>query len=176
MMQDAFARLCELDLRLRHLRVELVAETENLWRGLAVRVGDETLLIPQADISEVVSPPRLTPVPNTRAWLAGVGNVRGMLLTLIDLRLLFGDQRGRSGRLQRALVLNTQPQWLAFLVDEVIGGRSFDAASQRDWVSQEGDPWMAVTLGALQVSGGPVSRVVSLHKLAASDRVRYAGW
>lgn len=176
MVADPFAYLLALDEQLRALRTDLGAETEARWKGLMVRVGDQTVLVPQADVSEVIAPPPTTAVPNARAWLRGVGNLRGLLLTLVDLKALISDGRTTPGRLQRTLVVNTQPQWLGFLVDEVIGSRSFEVTDQCEWAATEGDPWMAVTLGALQTPEAGAMRVISLHKLAASERVRHAGW
>ncbi|WP_029890234.1 chemotaxis protein CheW [Polycyclovorans algicola] len=176
MSQGPFESLLALDAQLRLLRVDLATEAATRWKGLMVRVGSESLLVPQADVSEVIPPPPATLIPNARAWLRGVGNLRGQLLTLVDLKALIGDGHTAPGRLQRTLVVNTQPQWLGFLVDEVVGSRSFDVSDQCEWASTEGDPWMAVTLGALRTPETGALRVISLHKLAASERVRHAGW
>ena len=73
-------------------------------------------------------------------------------------------------------MVNTQTPWLGFMVDEVVGSRSFDVSDQCEWPAAEGDPWMAVTLGALRTADAGALRVISLHKLAASERVRHAGW
>ena len=171
-----FEYLLALDAQLRTLRVDLATEATTRWKGLMVRVGSDTLLVPQADVSEVIPPPAATTVPNARAWLRGVGNLRGLLLTLVDLKALMGDGPTRPGRLQRTLVVNTQTPWLGFMVDEVVGSRSLDVSDQCEWPAAEGDPWMAVTLGALRTADAGALRVISLHKLAASERVRHAGW
>jgi chemotaxis signal transduction protein len=176
MSKGPFEYLLTLDTQLRSLRVDLATEATTRWKGLMVRVGAETVLVPQADVSEVIPAPPVTAIPNARAWLRGVGNLRGLLVTLVDLKALISDGQSVPGRLQRTLVVNTQPQWLGFLVDEVIGSRSFEVGDQCEWIATEGDPWMAVTLGALRTPEAGALRVISLHKLAASERVRHAGW
>ena len=37
----------------------------------------------------------VTPVPNAPAWLYGLGNLRGQVLSLIDLRAFFEFKDGR---------------------------------------------------------------------------------
>lgn len=101
MSQGPFESLLALDAQLRLLRVDLATEAATRWKGLMVRVGSESLLVPQADVSEVIPPPSATLIPNARAWLRGVGNLRGQLLTLVDLKALIGDGHTAPGRLQR---------------------------------------------------------------------------
>lgn len=56
----------------------------------AFRIGDIGLLIPQEIISEVAEEVAYCPLPNTRAVLFGMANLRGNIIPLFDLHELFG--------------------------------------------------------------------------------------
>ncbi|MGQ0699942.1 MAG: chemotaxis protein CheW [Panacagrimonas sp.] len=168
---DPFALLLELDARLRALRVDAAAASLDVWQGLAFRCGEHWVLAPRDDVREVIPTPRRTRVPNAATWLAGVANVRGNLLTVVDLGLLFGTAASAERASSRALVLNSDRVSLAFLADEVAGHRQFAAAEQ--CAAQDGAMTPHV-LGGFHREGRDW-QVLSLHRLAQSDLLRRAG-
>lgn len=170
-----FELLLELDRRLRAQRAQAGSGDADLWQGLAFRNGAQWWVAPREDVREVIQPPRLTRVPNAQPWLPGVANVRGALLTLVDLRRLFGTGEGEISRTTRVLVLNSERQPLGFLVDEVAGYRHFSAREQADAALPPQDPAAACVLGAFAREGRSW-RVLSLHRLAQSATLRRAGW
>lgn len=173
---DPFALLSALDTRLRAMRVQAAAGSVEVWQGLAFRHGERWVVTPKDDVREVIQPPRLTRVPNSKAWLAGVANVRGSLLTLIDLGRLFGgDGSAGSGRTARVLVLNSDRMPAGFLVDEVAGYRQFTVHEQAPTAWPETDPAAPYSLGGF-LREGRAWQVLSLHKLAQSETLRRAGW
>lgn len=172
---DPYRLLAELDRRLRAMRAGAASASSEMWQGLAFRQGGRWLVAPKDDVREVIPPPRMTRVPNARAWLAGVANVRGSLLTLIDLGLLCGDEGCAGGRTARALVLNSDRIPAGFLVDEVAGYRQFTAAEQADAEAAPDDVLGPYLLGGF-ARDGRAWPVLSLHKLSQSEALRRAGW
>jgi twitching motility protein PilI len=172
---DPYRLLAELDARLRAMRVGTSAASSEIWQGLAFRQGERWMLAPKDDVREVIPPPRLTRVPNTRPWLAGVANVRGSLLTLVDLGLLCGGEGCASGRTARVLVLNSDQMPAGFVVDEVAGYRQFTAAEQAPVDAAAGEVMQPFVLGGFMREGRPWP-VLSLHKLAQSETLLGAGW
>ena len=61
------------------------------------RVGDVGLLIGAGVVCEVIAPPPVSSIPHTPSWLSGVTNLRGSLVPVFNLKLLFemepGDRR-----------------------------------------------------------------------------------
>src|SRR4030065_107315 len=65
-------------------------ETAVLWSGVGFRLGDMSLVAPLDHVLEILPPPSMTPVPGVKSWLKGVANVRGNLITIVDLSEFFG--------------------------------------------------------------------------------------
>lgn len=172
---DPYRLLAELDRRLRARRADAAGGSSEVWQGLAFRQGERWMLAPKDDVREVIPPPRLTRVPNARPWLAGVANVRGSLLTLIDLGLLCGDEGSAGGRAARVLVLNSDQMPAGFLVDEVAGYRQFTVGEQATAPAAVSETMAPYVLGGFQREGRDWP-VLSLHRLAQSDTLRRAGW
>ena len=57
---------------------------------LTLRLGDEYHGIPVAAVREVLSHPRVTPLPLAPAFLTGLLNLRGEIVAVLDLRVLLG--------------------------------------------------------------------------------------
>ena len=62
-------------------------------------------------------------------WLEGVIEYRGAMVPVIDLRRRFGRERLTTSATTRVVVFNTQPDWLAAVVDAVTEVVTVNAAS-----------------------------------------------
>jgi chemotaxis signal transduction protein len=68
-------------------------ELEDLQDFVVFSLGDMRCVVPIRNVVEVGRIPDAAPVPNAPVWLHGLGNLRGQVLSLIDLRALFGVGR-----------------------------------------------------------------------------------
>ncbi len=171
--QDPFGLLSMLEDRLRAARLDITVGQAQAWTGLGFRIADTWLAAPRDDIREVIPLPRSTRVPNARHWLTGVANVRGELLTLVDLTAFLGLPLPELGRARRVLVLNSKQTPAGFIVDEVAGYRQFSPAEQRNEMRAAAEPFTPYLLGAFVREGQPWL-ALSLHRLAASEAYRAA--
>ena len=57
------------------------------------RVGRETYGVPITSLHEIVRVPEITAVPDAPEYLEGVINLRGKIVSVIDLRKRFGDKQ-----------------------------------------------------------------------------------
>ncbi len=81
---------------------EIDAEVlEDLEEFVAFSLGDTRCVVPIRNVIEIGRIPQAVGVPNAPAWLHGLGNLRGQVLSLIDLRAFLGIGRVRpaSGRM-----------------------------------------------------------------------------
>jgi twitching motility protein PilI len=126
-----FALLQELE---RHARralstTDASSESPEEWVGIAFRLGSENFVANRADVREVMPlPEQMTRVPGAKPWLRGVTNVRGQLLTIVDLRAFLGSGGGAPDRRSRVLVLASREVPTGLIVDQVFGFRRFSAA------------------------------------------------
>ena len=78
--------------RLRQYQVQLLERMQAAKTGanvggreLGVLIGGSLCLLDLTQIGEIVPPQPVTPVPLTRDWYLGLANIRGNLISVIDL-------------------------------------------------------------------------------------------
>jgi twitching motility protein PilI len=69
--------------------------------------------------------PPTTPVPGAQPWLLGIGNLRGNLFPVIDLKHFLEGERTVLHEGQRVLVVRQPGGNVAVTIDELFGQRSF---------------------------------------------------
>lgn len=99
-------------------------EAPGLWRGIGFRLGRSNLMSSIAEVNEILPPPMMTLVPGVKPWLLGIANVRGNLVSVIDLRLFVTGERTPMGERARILVAKQAGGAVGLLVDEVLGQRT----------------------------------------------------
>ncbi len=103
------------------------------WIGVGFKLGQERFVTARSDVREVLSVPDvMTRVPGARSWLRGIANVRGQLITIVDLKAFLGGGVSMTDRRARVLVLASRDVPTGMLVDEVIGFRRFDSTDYTD--------------------------------------------
>lgn len=107
----------------RHLgRRAQAVERGSVAEFLALRLGSEVYGVPLTHVREILVSPPITLVPRAPREILGIINVRGQLVTVIDLKMrlqLPGDeQQGRRARV--LLVPGPEGELLGLSVDEVL--------------------------------------------------------
>src|ERR1700722_12168545 len=82
-------------------------------------VGDGHFGIPVEQVQEVVRPQPITPVPLAPRVVRGLINLRGQILTAIDLRYRLGLGEPGDERELMNVVVRTDDSPVSFLVDEI---------------------------------------------------------
>lgn len=118
-----------LKMRARELAKRLDARIEQLrlLEILEFTLGKERYGFPSSAVREVFRLAEITPLPGVPSYVLGVMNVRGRILSVIDIRRLldFGD--AGLTNLNKAIILANGDMELAVLADEVTGVRKVDA-------------------------------------------------
>ena len=81
------------------------------------RVGNETYGVPIAALHEIVRVPEITAVPDAPEYMEGVINLRGKIVSVIDLRKRFGINETSSSRRNRILVVEFNGRLSGLIVD-----------------------------------------------------------
>lgn len=133
--EQPFELLLELERRARAAIAarEGAPTSADEWVGIGFRLGDERFVTSRADVREVLPvPEQVTRVPGAKPWLRGIANLRGQLLTVVDLKSFLGAGGPVADRQARVLVVASREVPTGLIVDEVVGFRRFGAADYRD--------------------------------------------
>src|SRR5258708_35853908 len=88
---------------------------------LAFRLGTDTYAVPIGEVREILKMPPVTEVPRAPKEVVGVVSVRGLLVTVIDLRQrlrVSGGELTKKGRI--LLVIGAENEVIGLYVDEVL--------------------------------------------------------
>jgi purine-binding chemotaxis protein CheW len=81
------------------------------------QVGRETYGVPITSLHEIVRVPEITAVPDAPDYLEGVINLRGKIVSVMDLRKRFGDKHAKLKRSNRILVVEHGGKLAGLIVD-----------------------------------------------------------
>jgi purine-binding chemotaxis protein CheW len=96
------------------------SQQAGLREFLSFRLGNDAYAVELARIREIVSSPPVTEVPRSPSDIVGICSVRGLLVTVVDLRQRLGLEVTAATKLSRILLTNTDSgEVVGLLVDEV---------------------------------------------------------
>jgi purine-binding chemotaxis protein CheW len=81
------------------------------------RVGRETFGVPISLVHEIVRVPDITAVPEAPDYVEGVINLRGKIISVIDLRKRFGEKEISPNKKNRILVVEVEHKMVGLIVD-----------------------------------------------------------
>ncbi|MGH9457635.1 MAG: chemotaxis protein CheW, partial [Thermoanaerobaculia bacterium] len=96
------------------------AEGESL-EVVEFRLGETTCAIPAPAVREVHSLVRLTPVPCTPPFVAGIVNVRGEIFSVVDLRALLALRAADADGERWMVLLRADAMAFGIIADAVVG-------------------------------------------------------
>ena len=91
-------------------------------KHVLVGFGDSCFAFPMKNILEIQQLPPVTYLPNLPAWIPGVCNLRGNIVSLVDINQLLGFEATALGPSTRLVVVRTENQDLTagLIVDEIV--------------------------------------------------------
>ena len=139
--------------------------------GLAFQLGKHKYLIPIADVSEVLSINEYTHIPRSPSWLVGISNVRGNLVTLLDLHdFIFSKIASAKYTSKRMLLVKQDTHYYGLIIDSIIGMKSFNAEHGSDEVPAGFDTQHIDHISAFYRSGEEWFASLSINSLLADER------
>jgi methyl-accepting chemotaxis protein/chemotaxis signal transduction protein len=101
----------------RRDRVEEIPFMSRETHIVGFRVGRETYGVPITSLHEIVRVPEITAVPDAPDYLEGVINLRGKIVSVVDLRKRFGKPAAGIDRRSRILVVEHRGRLAGMIVD-----------------------------------------------------------
>jgi purine-binding chemotaxis protein CheW len=114
---------------LRKRAMELARQTEEDMAGATLDVLEfllsyETYAIELSWVTEAYPLRDLTPLPGTPPFVLGIINVRGRILSVIDIRGFFDLPQKGLTNLNKVIILHSGEMEFGILADEIVGTRS----------------------------------------------------
>ncbi|MFZ0817439.1 MAG: chemotaxis protein CheW [Candidatus Sulfotelmatobacter sp.] len=81
------------------------------------QIGRETYGVPITSLHEIVRVPEITAVPDAPDYLEGVINLRGKIVSVMDLRKRFGEKQATLKKRNRILVVEHSGRLAGLIVD-----------------------------------------------------------
>lgn len=98
---------------------EKVKEKEQLLQLVSFNIGKEEFALDILKVNEIIRTISLTKVPNSPYYVEGIINLRGKVITVIDLRTRLGIERIAHTDKTRIIVVEINKTTVGFIVDNV---------------------------------------------------------
>ena len=89
-------------------------------RIVTFRLGEDLFAADINDVERVLRYSEPTPVPNVPEWVQGVIEYRSQVVPVVDLRVRFELPASAPNNMTRLIVLSSEGQWIAAVVDAVL--------------------------------------------------------
>ncbi len=154
------------------IRVQPVADMQpgdNQRQFLIIGLGAAECAVPVENTTEIGMVPELTRVPNVPGWMLGIANLRGDIVSVVDIRHLLGMGPFDSGMHDRIVMLRSRTEDLctAVIANRIAG---MHYVSEEDIIMAEAgdrdnDPFIS---GVYEQDGRSIA-VLDIESLLQSD-------
>lgn len=175
MAQDPFAILIDIERKCRS-QAKAIPHLEALgevWQGIGFLAGNQHFLSPLSEVKEVLTAPRITPLPSSVPWFLGVSNLRGHVLPITDLAafLLTGESKTQAlTPSARVLVVDFEQGAVGFLVTQVLGVQRFQSKTLKTVIEEKISDEVKAHIQGKFESGTTPWYVLSLKSLSQTGQ------
>ncbi|MDW8800535.1 chemotaxis protein CheW [Clostridium sp. A1-XYC3] len=83
------------------------------------KLADDKCALKINDIFEIIKMQKITAVPNSRAFLEGIINLRGKVVPVVNIHKRFGIKNYSATKSTRIIVVESRDEIIGMIVDEV---------------------------------------------------------
>ncbi|WP_407167962.1 chemotaxis protein CheW [Bradyrhizobium sp. ORS 111] len=127
-------------------------------------IGGQLFGLPISRVQDVFMPERLTRVPLASGEIAGVLNLRGRIVTVIDMRARLGLPKADSGQVMMAVGVDLRGESYGLLIDQIGEVLRLPEASREDNPVNL-DPRMAKLAGGVHRLDGQLMVVLDVDRV-----------
>ena len=110
--------------------------------------------IPVLQVQDVLGPQRITRVPLAPAWVAGALNLRGRIVTAIDVRRRLGLAKSEQLGMEMSIVIEHDAELYSLIVDEVGEVIEYDADAIGTNPPTLDPVWRQISTGIVRADDG----------------------
>ena len=126
---------------------------------------------PLSRVLEIGRRPDITPLPNLPNWVLGISNVRGEIISFINLKAFFGISATGTKIDRRFLIIYNQEMKVGIIVDRIMGILSLEQIGTDLQNSPYREGEIANYISGLAVSGESLTNILDVDKLLSSPRM-----
>lgn len=93
-------------------------EQTTMERYLSFSLGSESYALPLLTVKEVIAPPEITPIPQTPSYFLGIMNLRGLVISVIDLRIKLAIKSSPSSE-TAIIICDFKTNCIGIMVDSI---------------------------------------------------------
>jgi len=112
-------------LSLKHTVQSPVTEVKKQWSGVGFKIDETHFVLAIDKIIEVLILTETTKIPGISSWVLGLGNIRGNLIPVIDLKSFLFNKPTKTTAHTRMVVIHQIGGQVGLVVDEVFGQKHF---------------------------------------------------
>ena len=147
--------------------------SEQFTEYVTVVIGDQLFGLPISRVQDVFVPERLTRVPLASPEVAGILNLRGRIVTAIDMRCRLDLDKRKEGQPVMAIGIDLRNESYGLLVDAVGEVMKFSNSACEAKPANLDGRWARVASGVIRLEGQllvvlDVDRVLDMKKRAVA--------
>jgi purine-binding chemotaxis protein CheW len=152
-----------------------VASDRTVLELVTMQLGGQAFGIGVQHVHDVLGPQKIARVPLARSAVAGSINLRGRIVTVLDLRVVLG--LGEAADLDDAVnvVIAHDREFYALLVDQVGDVLTIPAAALEPLPSSFAAGWRAISGGVIKLPDQLLLTLVPERLLASLESSAHAG-
>jgi purine-binding chemotaxis protein CheW len=133
------------------------AMAQDLIEVIEFRLASETYAIEPAFVREIYPLKDFTQVPDTPEFVLGVINVRGQIVSVVNLKKFFNLPEKGLGELNKVIIVRNEGMEFGILADNILGIRQIPRSSI------QASPHILTGIGADYLKGVTQDRVIILN-------------
>lgn len=106
--------------------------TSQIERYIKFKLGKESFAIKLLDIKEVIPVPELTPLPGSPAYYQGIMNLRGQIISIIDLRKKLNVVSEDGPNEEAVIIIELEGVAIGLVVDEIFSVLNIEVDSVKE--------------------------------------------
>lgn len=129
--------------------------------------------VPLVNVLELQRLPRIAALPHVPDWLRGVTNLRGEVLSVVDLRSMLGLPTTQNAGSQRLVVVRSTREDIStgWIVDRVVGIRGITAEELKPCSTLMTGPAVSFLSGIIERDGRLIA-VLDVNRVLSSPEMR----
>ena len=146
-------------------------EAKPTVRALSFRLGTEHYCINITDAKEVFRPVSITRIPNTPVFIAGVTNLHGAAIPLVDIRYFLGLEQKEGLFGTKVIVTDVGHNVVGVIVDDVDEALDIEEASIQPPLATIKGKLAEFTKGQVQL-GDEIVILLELKKILNCEEIK----